>query len=332
MPAGQEISAISAQIRRNEPQRASSANLIDVGVVARRAWVEDRRVARRTTAARATVSRVDVGDTQGETTAMSARATLLRCAGAVASTSASGAWVAEQRCGVLPRVIVIVARSLPSARAPRLEVSRGCTAARTVGSPRFRAAVSALDSSTSTSRLARRRGTAAGATRKSRAPRPARGDRAPRRVRRPRAQYQKWRSRRHLRRRPRCRRRRGSSPSAEDSTVDRVPAPGRRPPSPLSTPWLARSATARRRVVTRASLPRSTRTKISTRPAEPQRRRFQGGDDRVFAGSAWTLLEKAWTRKGAVRRQGRGGHLGRGIPGSTREISKCRQRRKNDTS
>ena len=44
---------------------------------------------------------------------MSARATLLRCAGAVASTSASGAWVAEQRCGVLPRVIVIVTEEPP---------------------------------------------------------------------------------------------------------------------------------------------------------------------------------------------------------------------------
>ena len=112
---------------------------------------------------------------------MSARATLLRCAGAVASTSASGAWVAEQRCGVLPRVIVIVTEEPPLG--PR--AAPGGVARMHGGSHGWFAAVPSggigarlLDVDLAPSRVDAGRPLARHGN-LARGPRPARGDRAP---------------------------------------------------------------------------------------------------------------------------------------------------------
>lgn len=177
---------------------------------------------------------------------MSARATLLRCAGAVASTSASGAWVAEQRCGVLPRVIVIVTEEPPLG--PR--AAPGGVARMHGGSHGWFAAVPSggigarlLDVDLAPSRVDAGRPLARHGN-LARGPRPARGDRAPLGGFAVRALSTRSGDRDATSdAAPDAAADAGSSPSAEDSTVD----PESLPPDDVLPPHLMRPSWLRKK-------------------------------------------------------------------------------------
>ena len=272
---------------------------------------------------------------------MSARATLLRCAGAVASTSASGAWVAEQRCGVLPRVIVIVTEEPPLG--PR--AAPGGVARMHGGSHGWFAAVPSggigarlLDVDLAPSRVDAGRPLARHGN-LARGPRPARGDRAPS------AGSPSARSVPEVAiatpspTPPPMPPRRGIVPVRR--VLPSIPsrAPGRRPPSPPrgdDPPWLRKKRNRKEKGSYEGFI-----TEIDTYEDfdPPGGNLYNVADFKAetieSSPAALGRLEKVHGHaKGAVRRQRARARASRTRNSwrGTREISKCRQRRKNDTS